>query len=213
MKEINILLVDDHKLIREGIRSIIDTSYNIHVVEECDNGKEALHFLEKNHSDIDLVLMDIGMPVLNGIDATNTITKNYPEIRVLALTMHAEEAYIVKMIKAGALGYILKDSSREKLIEAIKTVYRKEKYYSNEVSLKLINLLMDDDDIKEDQKLSKREIEVLKSITNGNTSREIAKQLSISDRTAESHRRNIIKKLNVKNTAELVSYALSNGIV
>ncbi len=212
MKEIKILLVDDHKLIRDGIKSIINTTNNIKVVDECSNGREAIDYLGKNANEIDLILMDITMPEMSGIDATEIIVKLYPKINILALTMHSEEAYIMKMIKAGALGYILKDSGREKLIDAIKTVYRKEKYYSNEVSIKLINVLLNEDKIVEPV-LSDREIQVLKSITNGNTNREIAKELYISDRTVESHRRNIIKKLNLKNTAELVKYALSNGLV
>ena len=212
MNEIKILLVDDHKLIRDGIKSIINTTTNIKVIDECDNGREAIKYLEKNPNDVNVVLMDISMPEMNGIDATGIIKKLHSDINILALTMHSEEAYIMKMIKAGALGYILKNSSRDNLINAIKTVYQKEKYYSNEVSLKLINLLLSEDKTP-DPSLSERETEVLKLITEGNTNREIAKELFISNRTVESHRRNIIKKLNLKNTAELVSYALNNGLI
>ncbi|MBL4594584.1 MAG: response regulator transcription factor [Flavobacteriales bacterium] len=212
MKEIRILLVDDHKLIRDGLKSIINTSHNIKVIHECSNGREAINYLEDNASEIDVILIDITMPEMNGIDATEIIVKLHPSLNILALTMHAEEAYIMKMIKAGALGYVLKDAGRDKIIDAIKTVYQKEKYYSNEVSLKLINVLLNKDKVVEPT-LSNREVQILTSITNGNTNREIAKELYISDRTVESHRRNIIKKLNLRNTAELVKYALTHKLV
>jgi DNA-binding NarL/FixJ family response regulator len=212
MKEIKILLVDDHKMIRDGLRSIINFSHNMAVVGECSNGKDAITYLEKNSVKIDVILMDITMPEMNGIDATEIIVKLYPEINILALTMHTEEPYIIKMIKAGALGYILKDSGAEKLIEGIKTVYLKEKFYSNEVSLKLINILLDKDGAVKPT-LSDRELEILKSISFGNTNKEIASKLFISPRTVESHRRNIIKKLNLRNTAELIKYAFNHNLV
>ena len=213
MKEIKILLVDDHKLIRDGLKSIINaSSHNIKIVGECKNGKDAICYLEKNASEIDVILMDITMPEMNGIDATKIIVNLYPKINILALTMHAEEVYIIKMIKAGALGYILKDSGGEKLIEGIKTVYRKEKYYSNEVSLTLINILLHKDEVVKPN-LSGRELEILSLISNGNTNKEIASVLFISYRTVESHRRNIIKKLNLRNTAELIKYAFNHSLV
>jgi len=142
MQKIKVLLVDDHQLIRSGIKSIIDTTNHISIIAECSNGKEVIEYLKKKPTVIDVVLMDITMPEMNGIDATKIITNKYHNIRVLALTMHAEEPYIMKMIDAGALGYILKDASREKIIEAINTVYNKDRYYSNEVSVKLINTLL-----------------------------------------------------------------------
>ncbi|MCO6499265.1 MAG: response regulator transcription factor [Vicingus serpentipes] len=211
-KKINILLVDDHKLIRDGIKSIMNTSKRISVVGDCNNGKEAIDFLKGKGKKVDVILMDITMPELNGIDATEIITKLYPKIKILALTMHIEESYLMKMINAGALGYILKDSTRNKLIEAIETVYKNEKYYSSEVSMKLINHLFKEEKETESD-LSQRELQILKSISNGSTNREIAKQLDISNRTVETHRRNIIRKLNVKNTAELINHAVSEGLI
>ncbi len=211
MEKINVLLVDDHKLIRDGLKSIINTTKNITVVNEFSGGKDAIKFLEKEANSIDVILMDITMPELNGIDATEIIKKLHPKMKIIALTMHSEEAYIIKMIKAGALGYILKDSSKEILIEAIETVAKNEKYYSYEVSMKLITMFLDDDK-PNDPQLSARELEIIKHIAQGCTNKEIAIQIDISDRTVETHRRNIIKKLNVKNTAELVSYSLKNGL-
>jgi len=212
MQKIKVLLVDDHQLIRSGMRSIIHTSDYILIEAECKNGKEAINYLQKNSTAIDVILMDITMPEINGIEATQLITKQYPNIRTLALTMHAEEPYIMKMIDAGALGYILKDASREKIIEAINTVYNKDRYYSNEVSVKLINTLLAGDKKKE-LLLSKRELQLLNLIVNGITSTVIGKELNISGRTVETHKRNIIRKLNLKNTAELVRYALKNDLI
>lgn len=214
MEKIRTLIVDDHKLIQNGLKAIIDTVHNISVVKSCNNGEEAITYLKNNAHKIDVVLMDITMPKMNGIESTEIITKLHPSIAVLALTMHSDEAYIMKMINAGALGYILKDSEREKLVDAIKTVYRKEKYYSNEVSLKLINILLNKNKIADsDAELSKREIQIIQLITDGISKKEVAKKLSISVRTIETHRHNIYKKLQIKNTAELVRYALSKKIV
>jgi DNA-binding NarL/FixJ family response regulator len=211
MKKINVLLVDDHKLIRDGLKSIIKTTKNINVVDEFSNGTDAIKFLEKEAHTIDVILMDITMPGLSGIDTTEIIKKLHPKINVIALTMHAEEAYIIKMMKAGALGYVLKDSSQEVLIEAIKKVAENEKYYSKEVSMKLITLFLNDV-IPNDPELSERELEIIKHIAKGSTNRTIAEEVDISDRTVETHRRNIMKKLNVKNTAELIGYSIKNGL-
>jgi len=212
MEKIRILLVDDHKLVREGIISIIKTTDTIKVIGECSSGEEAIKYIGKNEDSIDVVLMDISMPGLNGIEATKIITKAHPKVKIISLTMHAEETYIMKMVNSGARGYILKDTSRERLIEAIEKVNEGERFYSKDVSVKLINVLLND--VKEHSRsLSKRESQILKQITLGVTTRQIAVELNISGRTVETHRRNIIKKLEVKNTAELVSYAISNGLV
>jgi DNA-binding NarL/FixJ family response regulator len=212
MADIKVLLVDDHALIRSGIRSILDTSYNIKVVEEFNNGKEVVTYLDKNAALVDVVLMDITMPIMDGVEASEIIRKRHPKIRILALTMHMEEPYIMKMMKVGALGYILKDSTREKIIEAINCVYGNEKYYSNEVSIKLINALMKE--VKDTELiLSERELQILKLISTGVTNKKIGDKLSISDRTVESHRWNMMKKLSLKNSAELVKYAIFNDLV
>jgi len=218
--KINILLVDDHKLIRDGIKSILKISKHISIVGDCSNGKEAINFLKKNHNKVDIILMDISMPELNGIDATEIITKLHPNIKVIALTMHIEEAYLSQMIDAGALGYILKDSTKNNIVEAIESVYNNEKYYSSEVSLKLIDYLLHGEKEKKKKRkpkieyhLSKREIQILTSISKGSTNREIADQLNLSNRTIESHRRSLINKLEAKNSVELISIALKEGLI
>ena len=212
MDIIKTLLVDDHKMIRDGIKSILNNDKNISVVAEFGNGVDAIKYLERNDN-IDVVILDINMPELNGISTTEIITKMFKSIKIVALTMHDEEAYITKMLKAGALGYVLKDSGGEKLIQAVKTVYQGEKYYSNEVSVTLIDGMLNGNKEKETSTLSTREIDVLKNIVEGLTNKEIADLLNISKRTVETHRRNIMYKLELKNTAEMVQKSIRNGII
>jgi DNA-binding NarL/FixJ family response regulator len=213
MKEIKVLLADDHLIIRDGIRYMLKGSKNIKVVAEASNGTDVIQYLERNQDTVDLVLMDINMPRLNGIDATEIITKRFSNVKVLALTMHAEESYIMSMVKAGALGYILKESSKEELFHAIEMVSEGKKYYSNDVSVTMINSIMEEDKKPVSAEISEREQEVLALIIDGLTNIEIGKSLHISNRTVESHRRNILQKLDVKNTAELVRYAIKNNLV
>jgi DNA-binding NarL/FixJ family response regulator len=212
MKKIKILLADDHGIIRDGIKLMLNKSPELEIVAEANNGQEVIDYLAKNAKSIDVILMDINMPVMNGIEATQKISEIYSDINILALTMHIEETYISNMLKAGALGYILKESNKEELIDAIKSIASGKKYYSNEVSVTLINSLMSDDKDK-DKELSEREIEILSFIASGNTNREIGEKLFISGRTVETHRRNILNKLEVKNTAEMIKYAIQNKLV
>ena len=213
MKEIRVLLADDHLIIRDGIRYMLKGAKNIKVVAEASSGREVIQYLEGNPDTVDVVLMDINMPELNGIEATEIITKRFPEVRVLALTMHAEESYIMSMIKAGALGYILKESSKDELFQAVEKISEGRKYYSNEVSVTMINSMMEEEKKTYNIEISEREQEVLALIIDGLTNVEIGKSLNISNRTVESHRRNILQKLDVKNTAELVKYAIKNNLV
>ncbi len=214
MRKIKTLLVDDHQIVRDGIKAMLLPAQNeIEIAAEASNGAEAVQMVEKEPFDV--VLMDINMPELNGIDATEIIKKRHPATRVLALTMHAEEGFIVNMIKAGADGYILKESGRDELVNAIKAVRKGKKYYSNEVSVTMINSMLSDKPSasKVAGDLSKREMEVLQLIVDGFTNMEIADKLFISNRTVDTHRRNLLQKLNVRNTAELVKFALKNGLV
>jgi len=214
MKKIRTFLVDDHKIIRDGIKSILNSNRRINVVHEAENGIEAIQYLEKNNDDIDIILMDINMPEMNGIDAVKIITKRYEKIKILALSMHSEEAFIVNMIKAGASGYILKEAGGEKLIEAVKTIAKGKKYYSNDVSATLINSMMNGPNTNGlKSALSNREKDVLKNIANGKTNKEIGEILHISSRTVETHRRNMIQKLKVKNTAEMIRIALEKKLI
>ncbi len=212
METIKLLLADDHLMIRDGIKLMLKKSLGMEIVAEASNGAEVITYLEKYASKIDIVLMDINMPIMSGIEATQIITDKFKNIKVLALTMHAEGTYITNMLKAGALGYVLKESGTNELITAINTVARGQKYYSNEVSVTLINSLISDDKPKDSQ-LSERELEVLAHIATGETNKKIGDKLCISGRTVETHRRNILEKLAVKNTAEMIRYAIENRIV
>lgn len=212
METIKLLLADDHLMIRDGIKLMLKKSLGMEIVAEASNGAEVITYLEKYASKIDIVLMDINMPIMSGIEATQIITDKFKNIKVLALTMHAEGTYITNMLKAGALGYVLKESGTNELITAINTVARGQKYYSNEVSVTLINSLISDDKPKDSQ-LSERELEVLAHIATGETNKKIGDKLCISGRTVETHRRNILEKLAVKNTAEMIRYAIENKIV
>ncbi|MGB0886757.1 MAG: response regulator [Vicingaceae bacterium] len=210
---IRLLLADDHLLIRNGLKLILKENPNVEIIYETAKGEEVIDFLTNNPESIDVVLMDISLAGMNGIDTTQIITNKFSDVKVLALTMHLEESYITNMLKAGALGYIVKDSNIEDFILAIQTVYDSQKFYSNEVSLIIINSLMNKDVVEDPTKLSKREINVLGGVADGLTNREIGDNLNISSRTVETHRRNILSKLNLKNTAEMVRYALENKIV
>jgi DNA-binding NarL/FixJ family response regulator len=211
METIKLLIADNHLIIRDGIKLMLKKNLEFEIVAEASNGSEAIDFIASNPNAIDVILMDINMPVMNGIEATQFITDHYPNINVLALTMHAEEIYIVNTIKAGALGYILKESGIDELIAAIKSVAAGDKYYSNDVSVTMINLLMNGGNTKASE-LSERETEVLSYIAVGSTSKEVGVKLHISVRTVETHRRNILAKLELKNTAEIVRYAIEHNI-
>jgi two-component system nitrate/nitrite response regulator NarL len=214
MKKIKLLIVDDHLIIRDGIKMMLKKELDFEVVAEANNGKEAIEYLGNNKELIDVVLMDISMPEMNGIDATQIITDNYNDIEVLALTMHVGEANIIDMLKAGARGYILKESGTGELIVAIKNVYNKKNHYSTQVSVTMINALMNGTNLKplKSSKLSNREIEVLNLICEGLTSKEVGGILNISGRTVETHRRNILAKLELKNTAEMIRYSIEHKL-
>lgn len=192
---------------------MLDKESNIEIVGEASNGGDVLEFLEKNHKNVDVILMDITLEEeLSGIEITKQICKKYPAIKVLSLTMHAEDNYITNMIEAGARGYILKESGKDELVKAINTVSEGKKYFSNDVSVTLINHMMNGSKTKNDD-LSRREVEVLRLIALGKTNREAGEELCVSSRTVETHRRNILSKLDCKNTAEMIHYAFKNKIV
>jgi len=210
-KIIHILIVDDHQIIIDGIKSLLNNINNFHVVAEARNGKEAISVLA--NTKIDLILMDIEMPILNGIDATKIIINKYPNMKIIALTTYDEKSIINKMIETGAKGYILKNVNKDILTDAIKKVSKGEVYFGNEISIALakktfnLNNENTQDNISI---LSKREIEILKNIANGLTNKEIGKRLFISKRTVETHRNNIMSKLDIHNTIDLVKFALKN---
>jgi DNA-binding NarL/FixJ family response regulator len=214
MNKIRILIADDHKIFRDGIRALLDKEKHISVVGDVANASEVIDFLEKNEADV--ILMDIDMGETDGIDATFILKKKYPEVNVLALSMYGEHNYILKMIEAGANGYILKNAGKEELLTAINSVAAGGTYFSREVSLRLfenINKLHKTTSGNSEIPLTNREIEILKLIAQEYSNAEIADKLFISIRTVDTHRRNLIAKLDVKNTAGLVKYAFRKGLI
>ncbi|MBO9699333.1 MAG: response regulator transcription factor [Sporocytophaga sp.] len=215
---IKILLVDDHGIVRDGIKATLSSEKNIKIIGEASNGIEAIEQVKKLTPDV--VIMDISMPEMNGIEATAIISDRYPNTKTLVLSMHDNEDYILKSIESGAYGYLLKDTGKEEFIKAITTISKGDKYFSTPVSsiiaegyLQKIKKGSAPDDDSDDFGLTKREKGILKMIINGNSNREIADSFTISIRTIETHRFNIMKKLKVKNAAELVKLALENKIV
>ena len=212
MKSHHILLADDHVMFRQGIKKIIEESDHLKIVGEVGNGLELLEFL-KNHS-VDMVILDISMPDMRGIEATREAKVIRPDIKVLILTMHNNTEYVQHSIKAGADGYLIKEDSDTELLTAINKVLQGDRYISHTLSLELA-----DDFLRKERKgfkhpfdrLTIREREVLKLIAEGKSSRDIAELLFISPRTAEHHRANIRKKLGLQSTAELTKYAIKKG--
>lgn len=211
MNLIRLLIADDHIIIRNGLKLMLSKNPKFKIIAEVSSGQEAIDYIDNNSNDIDVVLMDIDMPVVNGIEATKTITKNHPNIKILALSMHDEEVYITSMIDAGATGYILKQADVYEISQAIESTALGKKFYSNEVSITIINSLHKKSKDKGNE-LSVREMEILSLIAAGLTNKEVGEKLFISARTVESHRRNILDKLDFKNTAEMIRYAIENNI-
>jgi DNA-binding NarL/FixJ family response regulator len=217
MKKIQVIIADDHKIIRVGLRGLLEREKDIDVVGEAENGNELLSVLQKIQPDV--ILMDIDMGTTSGIDATREVKKLYPAIQVLGLTMHEEQNFIVDMLEAGASGYLLKNAGRDELLTAIHTVSKGDSYFSQKVSATLLQAITRQKetptahDHKEQMPLSDREVEVLKLIAEEHSNGEIAEKLFISIRTVDTHRRNLLEKLNVKNTAGLVRYAIEKGLI
>lgn len=213
-QSINVFLVDDHQIIRDGIRALLHGVEHIHIVNEASNGVQALRLIRSSPGNIDVVIMDISMPEMDGIEASQKILKEFPHIRILALSMHDEDYYIASMLKKGALGYILKTTGKSELVNAISKVANGQSYFDQQSSSKLLDILSDKrkNSGAKDNKLTLREKEVLSLIAEELTNNEIAEKLFLSPRTVDTHRRNLLQKLKVKNTAGLVKYALTHNL-
>lgn len=209
MKEkLTICLVDDHALFREGIRFLLSKWERIGTIYEAGNGKEVLELLEPCRPDI--ILMDIEMPGMNGIEATREVLNIYPQTRIIALSMYADECFYKDMIDAGAKGFLLKNSRFETVKTAISEVLENRSYFSPEILNSILKNMDQPAKKTSNSDLSDREIEVLFHICKGLSNQEIAEQLFISKRTVDKHRENILLKTESKNTAELVVYAIKN---
>ena len=214
MSKCNIIIADDHVLIRQGLKKIIEENSELEVVGEAGDGLELLGLLEKVTPD--LIILDISMPQLRGIEVINEAKRLCPDVKILMITMHKTEQYFLCAMSAGADGYLLKEDSDTELLTAIDTVLDSELYISpflgEEFSEEVIHQYREKG-LFPCETLTNREVEVLKLVAEGLTSKEIAEILSISIRTVEHHRANLLKKLNLKNTADLIKHAIQNGFI
>lgn len=208
----NIILVDDHTLFRNGLRILLNNISEYTISGEAANGQEFLDLLETQSPD--LVLLDIDMPVMDGIEAAKLALRKYPNLKIITLSMYGEEDYYYKMVNAGVKGFLLKNSDINEVKTALNTVFEGGSYFSSELLLTLVNSLRSSSKNHEKQNvLSERETEILILICQGLSNHEIADQLFISKRTVDKHRANILEKSQSKNTAQLVMYAIRNKLV
>lgn len=215
MTRIKVVLADDHTIVRKGLRSLLDGEMDMDVIGEAGDGREAIELVAQLKPHI--VVMDIGMPVLNGLEATRRILKKNPETKVLILTMHTNEEYVFEILRAGASGYIVKKAAPTELVSAIRAIKQGGSFLSPSISKRVIDeyVLRAGEEIKEDafKLLTNREREVLQLIAEGYSTREISEKLFVSVKTVEAHRSNLMKKLDLHGTADLTRYAVRRGIV
>jgi two-component system, NarL family, nitrate/nitrite response regulator NarL len=217
MEKINVFVVDDHQIFLDGIVSLLTDEADIRITGTAHNGKQAIEKIKNSKTDV--VLMDINMPVMDGIEATKHLRNSNPEIRILMLTMYNEPRFIKECLEIGAKGYVLKNISKDDLVKAIHTVYQDKPYLDNEAQEKLINSISskEEEDTRDYDELAaqitQREMEILQLIALGLTSQDIANKLFISKNTVETHRKNMLAKLNVNNTAALLKIAYKKGLV
>jgi DNA-binding NarL/FixJ family response regulator len=213
MDTIRIALVDDHALFRNGLKLLLDNTKNYKVTAEASNGKDFIDHLTPDNAP-DLVLMDISMPVMNGIEAAREAISIVPQLKIIALSMFGEEDYYYEMISAGAKGFLLKNSEITEVMNAIDQVMAGNSYFSQEVLYNVIRKFQPNKEADTDEAtFSKRELQVLKGICKGLSNQEIADTLFISKRTVDKHRSNLLGKTNSKNTANLIMYAIKNKII
>jgi DNA-binding NarL/FixJ family response regulator len=212
---IRVVIADDHSVVRQGLRAWLERSGYIQVVGEAADGREAVAMVDELKPDV--VMMDIAMPMLNGIDATAQVMRRRPDTKVIILSMHADESYILRALGAGAKGYLLKESTETDVLPAVRSVTEGKPYVTPSIARVLLedyirmlkqNNLQDSYDL-----LTEREREVLQLLAQGKSNKEVAQVLDLSPHTIESHRTNMMQKLNLHNTAEIVLYAVRKGIV
>jgi len=217
MKKIKILLVDDHSVVRSGLRSIFKTNKDFTVIGEASNGIDGVRMASRLKPDV--IILDISMPKMNGIEATRLIKEKHPEIKVLILTIQEKEEYVYEMIKAGANGYVLKDAEKQDIFLAVRSIAAGEPFFSPDVSRLIIEYITKREKENGHQphspgkNLTKRENEILCLISQGLSSRKIAEKLYLSTSTINTHRANLMQKLNIHDTASLVKFAIQQGIV
>lgn len=215
MSVIHILLAEDHAVMRTGLRLVLERQPDFRVVGEASDGREAVALAQQQKPDV--IIMDIGMPNLNGIEAARQVTTSLPQTCVVILSMHSDEAYVLRALKAGARGYLLKESAESDLISAIRAVHNGKAFFSPAVSRMLVEdyiRQLQDREIEDSYELlTTREREVLQLIAEGKSNKEIAAVLNVSLYTVESHRGNLMEKLNLHTVPELILYAVRKGVI
>jgi DNA-binding NarL/FixJ family response regulator len=214
MDKIRVLLADDHKIFRDGVRSILEKESDMLVVADAANGIEVLDKIEKLEVDVLVLDIDIGKP--NGIEITEMVSDNHPDVKILILSMMGLHDFVIQALEKGAIGFLLKNTGKDEVLTAIRSVSKGDSYFSREVSAVLIEQLQKPASSRKknaDIPISPREIEVLKLIAQEYSNSEIAEKLFISIRTVDTHRRNLLEKLGAKNTAGLVRFAIQKGLV
>jgi two-component system response regulator NreC len=215
MNKIRILIADDHSIVREGVRMILSGQRDFEVAGEAATGREALELARQLRPNV--VVMDISMPGMTGIEATERIRQELPSVQVLGLTMHEEESYVFRMLRAGGAGYVLKRAAAEDLVSAVRAAYRGEAFLYPSVARVVVQDFLDRAAAREEQAsldgLTPRERQVLTLIAEGLTNQEIAKRLYISIKTVQTHRAHILEKLNLHDRTELVRYAIRKGLI
>jgi two-component system response regulator NreC len=216
MAKITVLIVDDHTLVRDGIRSLLELVSDIEVVGEAENGREALDRVKELMPDV--VLMDMAMPIMNGLEATRRIHREFPDTKILALTQYDDSEYVIPIIEAGARGFITKMAAFSELSQAIQAVYKGESYLSPSAAAVLVQdrqvrNTSDDGEADPYDRLTDREREVLKLVAEGKTTREIAGMLFVSPKTVESYKTSMMNKLNIRGKTELIKFAVRKRII
>jgi two-component system, NarL family, response regulator NreC len=215
MPKLRIVLADDHTLVRHGLRKVLQDQSDWEVVGEADDGREAVRLVQELKPDV--AILDIAMPRLNGIEATRQIARRFPDVQVLVLSMHADEPYVTQVLRAGATGYLLKDSADTDLIKAVAAVSQKKSFFSPAVAKVMLDdyvrQLADRGITDRYDTLTDREREVFQLIAEGKSNKDVADLLHLSPNTVETHRAHIMEKLDVHNAAEIVLYAVRKGVI
>jgi DNA-binding NarL/FixJ family response regulator len=207
---IKLLIADDHKILLDGFQSLFKEVDDIDVMATASNGQEVLDLL--NEYQVDIVLLDINMPILNGVETCKKISREFPGVKVIALSMYREASYVKRMKTFGAKGYVLKDDSAKEIVTAIRSVYKGKEYYSTQLKDLIFESLFSA--VKSEvPAITRREKDVLTQIAEGHSNKIIADKLFISQHTVDSHRKNLLSKLDAKNTAELVKKAMERGLI
>jgi len=210
---VNVLLADDHKIVRDGLRTLIESHGSMNVVAEAETGQKTINLAKELHPQV--IIMDISMPDINGIDATRKITSDLPGIKIIALSMHADRHFVIGMLEAGASGYLLKDCAFEELVNAIHTVLANHTYLSPTIADIVVKNYVhkaSGPSVVVSSELTPRERELLQLLAEGMTAKQIASTLHVSVKTVETHRRNITQKLGACSVAELIKYAIREGL-